>query len=251
MGSEERVRLGIPLLDGLLPGGVPLGSLVVLSGPPGIGKSFLTNMIVSKHLSSGRPVFYVSLDDLPPRRKHRLFVAINGFKTNVPGASRDSWATIDPEHPDRALETIVSTVDGFHEKTGSGGGLVVVDSLNTILVESEAFIALDFIRGIKALAESREMLGLATLHTGIPGFEQLEAILSYMADGVIDLEFDPNLEELGIPLRRMRVRRMRRALHSMQWVPFTFTDEGPVPVDMEALLREVKAALAKRKGGQG
>jgi KaiC/GvpD/RAD55 family RecA-like ATPase len=241
VAREARVGFGVPLLDELVPGGVPLGSLVVVSGPPGIGKSFLVDMVRSKHLSDGRPVFQVSLDDMPPSIEDELFVAINGFKTSVPGAPRNNWISIDPEHPDRALETIVSAVDGFRERAGVEGGLIIVDSLNTILVESEAFIALDFIRGVKALVRTRGMLGLSTLHTGIPGFEQLEAILSYMADGVVDLDFDPSMEELGIPLRRMRVRRMRGASHSMQWIPFTLTDKGPVAVDLSSLLQEARS----------
>jgi KaiC/GvpD/RAD55 family RecA-like ATPase len=241
---RENARLGVDLIDSLLPRGVLPDSLIAVIGPPGLGKSFITRKIVEGFLAEGGPVFYVSLDDVVYAREDEGFYVINGFKTSIPLPNNAFTASINPENPGRALETISNIVAS---RTGGRRGLIVVDSINTILVASDPFVALDFIRGLKALCRKHGLLGLVTLHTGIPGFEQLEAIITYMVDGVIEMEYDPNLEEMGIPLRRIRIRRMRGVPHSLQWVPFTITDEGPVPVDVSSLLEKISKALSIRR----
>ncbi len=57
--SEARRLTGIAELDRVLGGGVTLGSLVLIGGDPGIGKSTLLLMAVDK-LSKDRPALYVS-----------------------------------------------------------------------------------------------------------------------------------------------------------------------------------------------
>jgi DNA repair protein RadA/Sms len=54
-----RVQTGISEFDRILGGGVVPGSLVLLGGPPGIGKSTLM-LQVSRSLSSKEPVLYIS-----------------------------------------------------------------------------------------------------------------------------------------------------------------------------------------------
>ncbi len=58
-GHEARRMTGIAELDRVLGGGVTLGSLVLIGGDPGIGKSTLLLMAVDK-LSRDRPALYVS-----------------------------------------------------------------------------------------------------------------------------------------------------------------------------------------------
>ena len=57
--SEARRLTGIKELDRVLGGGVTLGSLVLIGGDPGIGKSTLLLMAVDR-LASDRPALYVS-----------------------------------------------------------------------------------------------------------------------------------------------------------------------------------------------
>ncbi|MGV3624698.1 MAG: DNA repair protein RadA [Archangium sp.] len=58
-GQEARRLTGIAELDRVLGGGVTLGSLVLIGGDPGIGKSTLLLMAVDK-LARDRPALYVS-----------------------------------------------------------------------------------------------------------------------------------------------------------------------------------------------
>jgi DNA repair protein RadA/Sms len=55
-----RLTTGIGELDRVLGGGLVPGSLVLLGGSPGIGKSTLTNMALGHLAAAGRPTLYVS-----------------------------------------------------------------------------------------------------------------------------------------------------------------------------------------------
>lgn len=250
MGGEP-VRLGIGIVDSLLPRGVLPGTLITMMGPPGIGKSYFTMMVVRHALGRGRPAFFVSLDDVVQSEPEKGFYAIAGFKTPIPMLEGRFSANVNPENPRQAIETITLLVKRIAEERNVDGGVLVIDSINTILIAAETFVAFDFIRGVKALCRNYGLLGIIDMHTGIPGFEQLEAIVSYMVDGVVEMGFDPQLEELGFPLRRLRVRRMRGVPHRLQWVPFTISDEGPVAIDINLLMEQLKRLTeARRSGGQ-
>jgi DNA repair protein RadA/Sms len=58
--AVERLSTGIGELDRVLGGGLVPGSLVLLGGSPGIGKSTLTNMVLGHLQQTGRRTLYVS-----------------------------------------------------------------------------------------------------------------------------------------------------------------------------------------------
>ncbi|MEQ1503736.1 MAG: DNA repair protein RadA [Myxococcota bacterium] len=59
-GGEVRIRTGIGELDNVLGGGLVTGSLVLLGGDPGVGKSTLLLMALDKFARRGVPVLYAS-----------------------------------------------------------------------------------------------------------------------------------------------------------------------------------------------
>jgi DNA repair protein RadA/Sms len=59
----QRLASGIGELDRVLGGGLVPGSLVLLGGAPGIGKSTLTNMVLGHLAGAGRRTLYVSAEE--------------------------------------------------------------------------------------------------------------------------------------------------------------------------------------------
>lgn len=111
--AEERFSSGLEELDRVLGGGLVQGSLVLLGGPPGIGKSTLL-LQVARHLASQRPpVLYVSGEESP--RQIRLRAERLG---PVPGG-----VLLLPETSLEAIEARIHEV---------GPGLVIVDSIQTL-----------------------------------------------------------------------------------------------------------------------
>jgi DNA repair protein RadA/Sms len=73
VGSAPVARLstGIGELDRVLGGGLVPGSLVLLGGAPGIGKSTLTNMVLGHLAGAGRRTLYVSAEESPEQVRLR------------------------------------------------------------------------------------------------------------------------------------------------------------------------------------
>jgi DNA repair protein RadA/Sms len=68
--SEDRFSTGMAELDRVLGGGVVAGSMVLIGGDPGIGKSTLLLQAFQK-IASDRPVLYVSGEESPHQIKMR------------------------------------------------------------------------------------------------------------------------------------------------------------------------------------
>ena len=60
MGEEEKVHTGIKELDRVLGGGIVPGSLTLVGGDPGIGKSTLLLQVCKNLAAKGHNVLYIS-----------------------------------------------------------------------------------------------------------------------------------------------------------------------------------------------
>ena len=69
--EEERFSCGLSELDQVLGGGLVPGSLVLVGGPPGIGKSTLLLQAAAHLAEAGREVLYVSGEESPQQIKLR------------------------------------------------------------------------------------------------------------------------------------------------------------------------------------
>src|SRR5947209_9775901 len=61
--EHERLSTGIAELDNVLGGGIVPGSLILIGGAPGIGKSTLTTMALANLVAAGRHTLYVSAEE--------------------------------------------------------------------------------------------------------------------------------------------------------------------------------------------
>lgn len=70
-GEEERIATGIGELDRVLGGGIVAGSLVLVGGDPGIGKSTLLLQMCRQLSADGYKILYVSGEESPKQIKMR------------------------------------------------------------------------------------------------------------------------------------------------------------------------------------
>jgi DNA repair protein RadA/Sms len=118
LGDVESIRVarlntGIGELDRVLGGGLVPGSLVLLGGSPGIGKSTLTTMALANLAAAGRRVLYVSAEESPEQvrlRAERLGPAALRIPIVADTALETVLATLEQERPDVCVVDSVQTV---------------------------------------------------------------------------------------------------------------------------------------------
>ena len=115
-----RLHTGIGELDRVLGGGLVPGSLVLLGGAPGIGKSTLTGMALGHLEAEGRRTLYVSGEESPAQVRLRA-ERLGGDALRVPILAETDLdavlATIAAERPDVC---VVDSVQTMHASELSG-----------------------------------------------------------------------------------------------------------------------------------
>ncbi len=112
-GDEPRLALGLPEFDRVLGGGLVPGSLALIGGDPGIGKSTLLLQAAALAAAAGRPVLYLSGEESARQLKLRA------DRLGIPG---DRLFLLTETNLDAALP---------HAEALSPA-LVVVDSIQTV-----------------------------------------------------------------------------------------------------------------------
>jgi DNA repair protein RadA/Sms len=175
--SDVRAGTGIGELDRVLGGGLVAGSVVLLGGDPGIGKSTLL-LQAADALSRERAVLYVSGEESVRQvaaRAERLGLAATSLRL--------------------AAETRVESV--LDEAVASRAQVVVIDSIQTMqteLSESSAGSAVQVRESAARLVRFAKESGTAVLIIGHVTKEGLIAgprILEHMVDTVLYFESDP------------------------------------------------------------
>src|SRR3954453_21283230 len=125
--AEETARLGtgIQELDRVLGGGIVPGSVVLLGGSPGIGKSTLTGMALGNLTKAGRRVLYVSGEESAAQIKLRAERLPDGA-LDVPVLAETDLgtvlATLEAERPDVCVIDSVQTLVAA-ELSGAAGSV--------------------------------------------------------------------------------------------------------------------------------
>lgn len=174
MPSYIRTATGLAELDRVLGGGLVLGSVVLLSGEPGIGKSTLL-MQISDILGSHRRVLYVSGEESGGQlklRAERLGVSGNNLSILTETNIEKILTEIDRVKPDVVIVDSIQTI--YSENISSTAGAV------TQVRES----ALAFIGKAKTDNISVILVGHVNKEGSIAG----PKILEHMVDAVLYFE---------------------------------------------------------------
>jgi DNA repair protein RadA/Sms len=124
--AVDRLRTGIAELDRVLGGGLVPGSLVLLGGSPGIGKSTLTGMALGNLGAAGHKVLYVSGEESTAQVRLRA-ERLGPAALEVPALAETSLeavtATLEAERPDACVIDSIQTMhaEGMTGAPGSVG----------------------------------------------------------------------------------------------------------------------------------
>lgn len=179
--AEERGRLtiGIGELDRVLGGGIVLGSVVLVGGDPGIGKSTLLLQMMNQLALKGMKVLYISGEESLQQTKMRA---------DRLGVSSKNLLVVS----ETSLEKVIQDIQSLRPST------VVVDSVQTLYCSEIPSIP----GSISQVREASSRLLYLAKHLSIPiflvghvtkeGFIAGPKVLEHMVDTVLYFEGEAN-----------------------------------------------------------
>jgi len=215
--TVERLRTGIGEFDRVLGGGVVPGSLVLIGGAPGIGKSTLTTAALANLAAAGRRVLYISGEESAAQVKLRA-ERLGPHALEVPIVADTDLeavlATVETERPDVC---VVDSVQVLYDPglTGAPGSVSQVREVAGRLMR---------------VAQSRGIATLLVGHVTKEGSLAGPRVLEHLVDCVLSFEGE-----------RERTYRTLRALKNR----FGSTNEVGVFEMHEEGLVEVEDASAR------
>jgi len=222
----ERVKTGIPGLDALLEGGYPHPSSILLTGPPGSGKTIY-----------GLQYLYRGVADY---KENGFMVKIEGFESDLqwyverlgfdlPKYQKDGKLVIsayDPAEFEKfELRTLHSEIILQLRKviTQINAKRVVIDSITPLglSINDRAHYRTLLYYISKALKE----LGCTTLFVGEKAPDQISSfgVEEYVMDGVIDLDFVAKEDAF---VQTLMIRKMRATKFPMARYVLDISDKG-------------------------
>src|SRR5436309_2953974 len=186
-----RLETGIGELDRVLGGGLVPGSLVLIGGSPGIGKSTLTSMALGNLQGAGQKTLYVSGEESAAQIRLRA-ERLPGAALQVPVLSETDLeavlATIDAERPEVC---VVDSVQTLHapELSGAAGSVGQVREVAD---------------RITRLAKARNIAVLLVGHVTKEGALAGPRVLEHLVDCV--LQFEGERERTYRTLRALKNR---------------------------------------------
>jgi circadian clock protein KaiC len=213
----SRLLTGVPRLDEMLGGGVPLGYSLLVAGPSGSGKSILTAAFLAEGARCGETGVIAAFEQRAnPSRNPTLTALIDSGVVGL----------VDSRAPDLSIDEIVALL--AKEIRRLGATRVVIDSLSGFELALAPTFREDFRESLARLVSSLAALGVTLCMT------------SELEDRYTDLRFSPYgtafltdaiivqryIEVDSRLLRVMAVVKVRGSAHSNELRLFTIDDDG-------------------------
>lgn len=236
----ERVPTGIAGLDNLIEGGLPKGSITLISGTPGTGKSILCSQILYANALKGKKCLYLNLE----QNEGRLDAQMEQFGWNPEKAKKNlKIVGVDSSNPEMvryvlnaiqeanydlialdSLDSISSTPVELGEM-GKMGMEKIVDTVAPTIMDAPTIGRMKLKKIFAAIAKSKATALLTSEKVeGAQGISR-DTISEFLCDGIIILDLRKIAKK---SIRSFEVRKMRQTKHSIDLFLFEITGSGLV-----------------------
>jgi KaiC/GvpD/RAD55 family RecA-like ATPase len=266
---SDSITTGIEALDRVLPNGIPRNTMMILAGELGTGKSVLMSELLYSILRKRKePCVYMTFEGPPIAVMQDMdafgwdirpfletgqlrFIDCFSFRMEPTSTPAHTHYVKDP----RDLHSVTSALYSIMEEMKmSGRGAVFVDSLTEMftLVQEERPLVFHMLDGVKSWRakgpKERLVPFFCSHHTPLRAYVELDDLLFYVVDGIIDVRFNPGFADRGLLVKQFRVRRMKGAPHETYWVTFSVTPKGvaEVPLPVPVLSTEKSRTIRKK-----
>jgi KaiC/GvpD/RAD55 family RecA-like ATPase len=241
--DDKRVRTGIDGLDGLLEGGFPQGSVVLIAGTPGTGKTIVCFQYIDAGIKNGERCLFLTSDE----RIHNLVSQAKKFGFDFEAAVQSGllkfmFLDLEKHSVHKDMETEIRS--GKYAR-------VVLDSLTPLsempvwivnrgseIIPSEDEIMRTplpvdsiqatrmHVRRLLSILEEDACTALVTSEVA-EGSRNLsrDSVSEFLVDGILVLDLDPSMDR-----RKLTVRKMRGTKHTLKPRDIEINTKGGIKV---------------------
>jgi circadian clock protein KaiC len=166
--AEIRLQMGVPLLDGMMGGGLPRGYSLLVAGPSGSGKSILASAFLVEGARAGETGVIAAFEQRSNSARERALADL---------IVADRVGVVDTRAPDLSVEEIARLL--IDEIKRLQATRVVIDSLSGFELALAPTFREDFRESLSRLVSSLAATGVSVLMT------------SELEDRYTDLRFSP------------------------------------------------------------
>jgi len=208
------LRTWVEGLDEMLGGGLPEKSVILMTGEPGSGYDILAQQILYQNAVQEGKVAYFSTS----RTSEALREDFDTFNWNLaPLQEKGSWSFIDVNVP-----TVVQVLTEQVPKVVAEGRWVLIDSLSYLILTQKYRSVINMVELLLSCARKHGGVHFLLLTQKMHDSET-ETTMQHLVDGV--MEFSAQEMAGGID-RRIRIKKMRRAVYEPRLIPFNITERG-------------------------
>lgn len=215
--AGQRARMGIPMLDGMLGGGLPRGYSLLVAGPSGSGKSVLAASFLAEGAAQGETGVLAAFEQHADRARSPQLVRL---------IAEGRVGVVDSRGPDLSIDEILLRI--MAEVQRLGATRVVLDSLTGCELALAPSFRTDFRESLFGLVSALAQSGVSVLMT------------SELEDRYTDLRFSPYgaafltdaivvqryIEVDSRLLRVMAVVKVRASEHANELRLYSIDDDG-------------------------
>jgi circadian clock protein KaiC len=208
--TETRVTSGNPEVDKLCGGGFFRDSIVLVSGPTGIGKTLMVTEFVAGGNDPGKTALLLSFEE----SRDQLHRNARGWGYDLQAAEEAGLLKVISTYPQVAtledhLVAIKQAVEEFAPER------IAVDSLSALERVGSQTSFREFVIGLTSFVKARQTVGLFTASTDelLGGSSLTETHISMLTDSIVVLRY---VEVFGTVKRAITVLKMRGSDHDRE-----------------------------------
>jgi len=226
---DSRTNTGINGLDDLLNGGFPSGSIILVSGTPGSGKTIVCFQYIEAGIKNGENCLYLTSDEPVPNLLNNARKLGFDFQSAIDNEQLNfMYLNLDRHNIHKEMEEEIKTgnydrvvVDSLSPLTETpiwmvNNGNEVIPSSNSMTTTT---LPIDSIQATRI--HLRHLIGIlkedkctSMVTTEIPeGSRDLsrDSISEFLVDGILVLDLDTTMDR-----RKMTIRKMRGTKHTLK-----------------------------------
>jgi circadian clock protein KaiC len=225
---RPRLSIGVPALDKMMGGGIPMGDSVLVAGASGTGKSAFGVHFIAEGLRRGERGIMAVFEERPEDVKRRA----KNLGNDLAKAEREGTLKILYLRPldlsvDESLQAILDAVTEINAKR------LVIDSLVGFEMALAPGFRTDFRESLYRMMASVTGAGVTVLNTveldeNFTEFRLSHYMVSFLADDILRLRY---VDLDGVLRRILTVVKMRDSQHSKDIREYEITKKGVVVTD--------------------